>query len=522
MKIKKQKGLSIKIVAALYSVIAICVLTAVVVFGGYRLFEKNVKENYEKYAETVLNYAYTVTSDHAFGDMIANREMPDEYETMREALNTIKENSDIEYLYAIYFDDINDIHSLTYAINTKTSEELANGGKYTYLGTICEPGSFEDDTIRILQDAVRSGKTDSAFLDGYSDEYGHMLNGYKVIFDSDGNPAGLLCVEIDINNISLELNRYIRSILIFVVLFTAVIIVIYIAKIEHSIIYPITGVTDAAKDFIKNIGDQDAMDESVRKLGLMNIRSNNEVGELYKTVSKMETDMAKQLRDIRQYNEEILMMQNGLMVLLADMVEIRDSDTGAHIQKTAAYVKIILEGLRRKGYYKDILTPQYIENVIKSAPLHDVGKIIIPDEVLNKTEKLTDEEYEIMKTHTTSGKAIIEKAISDVEGDSYLTEARNMAAYHHERWDGKGYPEGLHGEEIPLSARVMAVADVFDALTSPRIYKPAFPLSKAVKMIEEGKGIQFDPKCVDALSDAIPEVKDILRRLNPNYKEVDE
>lgn len=522
MKIKKQKGLSIKIVAALYSVIAICVLTAVVVFGGYRLFEKNVKNNYEKYAETVLNYAYTVTSDHAFGDMIAAREMPDEYETMREDLNTIKENSEIEYLYAIYFDDINDIHSLTYAINTKTSEELANGGKYTYLGTICEPGSFEDDTIRILQDAVRSGKTDSAFLDGYSDEYGHMLNGYKVIFDSDGNPAGLLCVEIDINNISLELNRYIRSILIFVVLFTAVIIVIYIAKIEHSIIYPITGVTDAAKDFIKNIGDQDAMDESVRKLGLMNIRSNNEVGELYKTVSKMETDMAKQLRDIRQYNEEILMMQNGLMVLLADMVEIRDSDTGAHIQKTAAYVKIILEGLRRKGYYKDLLTPQYIENVIKSAPLHDVGKIIIPDEVLNKTEKLTDEEYEIMKTHTTSGKAIIEKAISDVEGDSYLSEARNMAAYHHERWDGKGYPEGLHGEEIPLSARVMAVADVFDALTSPRIYKPAFPLSKAVKMIEEGKGIQFDPKCVEVLSDAIPEVKDVLRRLNPDYKEVDE
>lgn len=522
MKIKKQKGLSIKIVTALYSVIAICVLTAVVVFGGYRLFEKNVKNNYEKYAETVLNYAYTVTSDHAFGDMIAAREMPDEYETMREDLNTIKENSEIEYLYAIYFDDINDIHSLTYAINTKTSEELANGGKYTYLGTICEPGSFEDDTIRILQDAVRSGKTDSAFLDGYSDEYGHMLNGYKVIFDSDGNPAGLLCVEIDINNISLELNRYIRSILIFVVLFTAVIIVIYIAKIEHSIIYPITGVTDAAKDFIKNIGDQDAMDESVRKLGLMNIRSNNEVGELYKTVSKMETDMAKQLRDIRQYNEEILMMQNGLMVLLADMVEIRDSDTGAHIQKTAAYVKIILEGLHRKGYYKDLLTPQYIENVIKSAPLHDVGKIIIPDEVLNKTEKLTDEEYEIMKTHTTSGKAIIEKAISDVEGDSYLSEARNMAAYHHERWDGKGYPEGLHGEEIPLSARVMAVADVFDALTSPRIYKPAFPLSKAVKMIEEGKGIQFDPKCVEVLSDAIPEVKDVLRRLNPDYKEVDE
>ena len=521
MKIRKQKGLSIKIVAALYSVIAICVLTIVIVIGGYHLFEKNVKENYKKYAATVLDYAYTVTTDHAFGDMIADREMPDEYEVMRQSLNTIKENSDIEYLYAIYFDDINDIHSLTYAINTKTADELANGGKYTYLGTPCEAGSFEDETILILQNAVKNGNKESGFLDGYSDEYGHMLNAYRVVFDSNGNPAGLLCVEIDINNISIELNRYIRSIIIFVVLFTVVVIVIYLFKIERSIIYPITGVTDAANDFIRNIGDQDEMDKSVRKLGLLNIHSNNEVGDLFKTVSKMETDMANQLRDIREYNEEILMMQNGLMVLLADMVEIRDSDTGAHIQKTAAYVKIILEGLRRKGYYKELLTPQYMENVIKSAPLHDVGKIIIPDEVLNNTEKLTDEEFEIMKTHTTSGKAIIEKAISDVEGDSYLTEARNMAAYHHERWDGKGYPEGLKGESIPLSARVMAVADVFDALTSPRVYKPAFPLSQAVKMIEEGKGIQFDPKCVEALTDAIPEVKDVLRRLNPDYKDVD-
>ena len=521
MKIKKRKGLSIKIVSALYSVVAICVLTIAVVYGGYRLFEKNVKENYEKYAATVLDYAYKVASDYSFGDMIAARQMPEGYETMREALNAIKENSDIEYLYAIYFDDINDINSLTYAINTKTSEEIANGGKYTYLGTPCEAGSFEDETLNILMEAVKSGKMESGFLEGYSEGYGYMLNGYRVIFDSNGKAVGLLCVEIDIEDIKVDLNQYIRSTLIFVAIFTVVVIVIYLVKIERSIIYPITSVTDAANDFIRNIGDQKAMDESVRKLELMNIRSNNEVGDLYKTVSKMETDIAKQLRDIRQYNKEILMMQNGLMILLADMVEIRDSDTGDHIQKTAAYVKIILEGLRRKGYYEDIITSQYMENVIRSAPLHDVGKILIPDVVLNKDERLTEEEFEVMKTHTTSGKAIIEKAINDVGGDSYLAEARNMAAYHHERWDGKGYPEGLKGEEIPLSARIMAVADVFDALTSPRVYKPAFPLSKAVEMIEEGKGIQFDPKCVEALTTSLPEVKDVLRRLNPKYTDVD-
>ena len=152
--------------------------------------------------------------------------------------------------------------------------------------------------------------------------------------------------------------------------------------------------------------------------------------------------------------------------------------------------------------------------MVRSAPLHDIGKINIPDEVLNKPGKLDDEEFEIMKTHTTAGKRIIENAISTVEGDNYLKEARNMAAYHHERWDGKGYPEGIHGEVIPLSARIMAVADVFDALTSPRVYKPAFPLEKALSILDEGKGTQFDPKCVEVFMDSLAEVRVILIKYN--------
>ena len=170
--------------------------------------------------------------------------------------------------------------------------------------------------------------------------------------------------------------------------------------------------------------------------------------------------------------------------------------------------------MKKKGYYAEKLTEKYISDVIRSAPLHDVGKINIPDNVLNKPGKLSDEEFEIMKTHTTAGKKIMEDAISTVNGENYLKEARNMAAYHHERWDGKGYPEGLHGEVIPLSARIMAVADVFDALTSPRVYKPAFPLEKALNIIEDGAGKQFDPKCVEVFVDSLDEVEVILRKYN--------
>lgn len=294
--------------------------------------------------------------------------------------------------------------------------------------------------------------------------------------------------------------------------FTIVITAIFVGLSEYYIIYPVAKLTDFARDFIKNIGDQEAIDESVRKLTAANVHSENEIGELYSTVGKMESDMADQYRDIRRFSNNVLKMQDGLIVLIADMVENRDSDTGNHIQKTASYVQIILNGLLRKGYYEEQLTPQFVEYVVKSAPLHDTGKIKIPDKILNKPGKFTPEEFEIMKTHVVFGKEILDKAIHTVEGESYLSEARNMAAYHHERWDGKGYPEGLKGEEIPLSARIMAVADVFDALTSKRVYKPAFPMDTALEIIREGKGSQFDPKCVEVFLEAIPEIEAVLQK----------
>ena len=201
-------------------------------------------------------------------------------------------------------------------------------------------------------------------------------------------------------------------------------------------------------------------------------------------------------------------------MVMADFVENRDSDTGAHVQKTADYVKIIVEGLYKKNYYPDIITPKFISDVVRSAPLHDVGKIKIPDSILNKPGKFTDKEYEIMKTHTTAGKQIMDSVISTVEGEIYLMEARNMAAYHHERWDGNGYPEKLSGEDIPLSARIMAVADVFDALSSPRVYKPAFSFEKSLEIIKEGNGTQFDPKCVEVFLDSLDEVQKVLKKYN--------
>ena len=134
--------------------------------------------------------------------------------------------------------------------------------------------------------------------------------------------------------------------------------------------------------------------------------------------------------------------------------------------------------------------------------------------ILNKPGKLTDEEFDIMKTHTTAGKDMIDQVIETVNGESYLHEARNLAGYHHEKWNGRGYPEGLSGEDIPLAARIMAIADVFDALSSKRVYKDAMPFEKAVNIIREDAGTHFDPKCAEAFLDSIDEVKAVLDYYN--------
>ena len=198
------------------------------------------------------------------------------------------------------------------------------------------------------------------------------------------------------------------------------------------------------------------------------------------------------------YHEKVSRMQSGMITFMAEVVENRDDNTGGHIRRTAAYVECIAKELKRQGVYSNILTDRYLSDMVVAAPLHDIGKIHIPDAVLNKPGKLTEEEFEIMKTHTTAGEELLTHAKAELGESGYLNTAVEMAAYHHEWWNGKGYPYGISGEEIPLCARIMAVADVFDALTSKRCYKNAMPLEKAYAIIREESGTHFEPAVVEA------------------------
>jgi len=200
---------------------------------------------------------------------------------------------------------------------------------------------------------------------------------------------------------------------------------------------------------------------------------------------------------IRERTRQIQNLKNSIIYTMADLVESRDKCTGGHIDRTAGYIKILIDAMIDSGVYADELNNWNIESVISSARLHDVGKISIPDAILNKPGKLTDDEFNEMKKHAAAGERIIEQILIRAENIEFLRNAKLIAGTHHERWDGKGYPNGLTGEEIPLQGRIMAVADVYDALVSERPYKKAFSADEAANIITGGAGTQFDLLIVD-------------------------
>ena len=210
---------------------------------------------------------------------------------------------------------------------------------------------------------------------------------------------------------------------------------------------------------------------------------------------------------LQKNNEEMVMG-------FATLVENRDDNTGGHIRRTTAYVKLLAEELRSRGFYKEQLTKDYVANLVMAAPMHDVGKIAIPDAILQKPGKLTDEEFEIMKTHAQKGGKIIRETFGHLGNDAYEEMAYEVAAHHHEKWNGRGYPDGLKETEIPLCARVMAVADVFDAVSAKRCYRDAMPLDQCFHIIEEGRGRDYDPVLVDVFI----EIEDKIRKVYEESK----
>jgi putative two-component system response regulator len=226
-------------------------------------------------------------------------------------------------------------------------------------------------------------------------------------------------------------------------------------------------------------------------------------------------------KEVERRTREVGTIQDVTMVAIGSLAETRDNETGNHIRRTQHYIRILAEKLKDHPDFGEHLSDTAIELLYKSAPLHDIGKVGIPDSILKKPGKLEPDEFEIMKTHTTLGHAAIVAAEERLDSrKSFLSVAREITWSHHEKWDGSGYPRGLSGEDIPLPGRLMAIPDVYDALISKRVYKKAFSHGEAVEIIEKGAGTHFDPRITAVFSEVSGTFSEIARNFSDSEQEL--
>lgn len=444
-------------------------------------YKNKTMSQYESLCDSVDNLVINVVKDKDLDYYLESNTKDIDYYNMNNKLNVILNSfPDIKYMY-IYKITEEGAHVIFDVDTTDLKGEE--------LGTFIP---FEEDFIEYKDDFLTGNEIDPVVSNG---TYGWLLTVYRPIYNSSGECIAYVATDVDMSEVLTD--RYVFAIRLASLLFgiTIVIVLFTVWVADKKIIYPINQIAKSAKKFAYE-SENERM-KSILKINEIGIDTGNEIENLYKSINKTMVDVTK-------YITTIAKMQKSVIITFANLVESRDKNTGKHVKNTASYVNIIANKLKEKGYQN--VDDIYINKVTFSAPLHDIGKIEIPDAILNKPGKLTTEEFDIIKTHTTAGRRILLEFIDNIEDGEFLDEGVNMVYYHHERFDGNGYPCGLKGEDIPLSARIMAVADVLDALISKRSYKEAYSIDKAKEIIISESGTHFDPVVVNAFVESIDEI----------------
>ena len=460
---------------------------------SYLLYQRFAVTQYTYMAKNIASVvAATVDGDRVDDYFVEGTGSADYADTMNKLRKIYESSPNIKYIYVYKIEP--DGCYVVFDLDTEETE----GGKLGDFVPFDE--SFLDKVPLLL-----SGQEIEPVIS--NDTFGWLLTDYEPVYNSNHKCVCYAAADISMEEVTSNGISFLAKVLSLFLGFFIMIIVFAMWYMQYHLTYPIDAMTYAARNFAYNSDEE--MDTGVERIKDLKIITGDEIENLYESLSKTFGETVGYLEDVKNKSEEINKMQNGLIYIMADLVESRDKSTGDHIRKTTAYVNLILAKLKEKGEFKDILTDEYIYEVSNSSPLHDVGKIKVSDLILNKPGRLDDEEFKKMQVHTIEGEKIIENAMKISSTSDYLKEAKNIAAYHHEKWDGTGYPYGLKGEDIPLSARIMAVSDVFDALISARVYKPAMKFEDAMRIIKEGSGKHFDPVIVNAFVDAEEEVKKI-------------
>ena len=479
---------------------AMILMGAVATGISFILFNNAAIEQHTKLVEGVANVAAGCIDGDSVDRWLSEGGTSEDYADTKALLQNLH-NSDDEIEYVYVYKIMEDGCHVVFDLDTEDVEGSPVGSVV----------SFDESFADYIPTLLAGGEIAPIISD---DTYGNLLTVYKPVYDSTGKCVCYAAADVSMNNINAYDRNFITGMCSLFFAFFIVVFAVVLWVVEYHIVLPVNSMSQSTDRFAFN--DNETLETGVRHMKKLEIHTGDEIENLYNAIVKMAGDSVEHLEDISRKNDTIKKMQNALILVLADMVESRDKNTGDHVRKTAAYARVIMKKMKEKGYYADQLTDKFIEDVGNSAPLHDVGKIKVSDTILNKPGRLTDEEFKIMQSHAAIGGEIIDQVIALVPEPGYLSEAKNLATYHHEKWNGKGYPEGLSGESIPLSARIMAVADVFDALVSKRSYKAPFSFEQACDIIRTDAGSHFDPLVADAFLSAESECRAIAESFGDN------
>ena len=492
---------------SLLSKVVMIVMVAEILLGGlastigFLLYRTNSVNNFISIGKGVTEAASVAIDAEKVDDYIARGYEVEGYQKTRDMLERIRGSfPQTKYVY-VY--------------------KIKNDGCHVVfdLDTDGEPGGSPGEVIDFdptfkpyLPTLLEGGEIDPIISD---DQYGWLLTVYRPLRNAAGKTVAYVAADISMESIIRDEATFFIKLLSLFFGLSIIIMGIVIEVMKRGVVIPVNKMSLAAYKYSLDIGlasgidfeteavDLDGIQNSANRIGRIGISTNDEIGMLYDSFNGMAQSSFEFIKQVQEQNDRIRRMQEVIIMEFAEMVEARDKSTGDHIKKTAEYVEAIAKELQAEGKFKGVLTDAYIHKLKRAAPLHDIGKIAVSDLILNKNGKLTDEEFAIMKSHTTEGGKILKKIVADA-GDTfdanYLNESIEMASFHHEKWDGSGYPTHIKGDEIPLSARIMAVADVFDALIAERVYKKGFSYEKAMSIITEGAGKHFDPDVVEAFT----------------------
>ncbi len=378
---------------------------------------------------------------------------------------------------------------------------------------------LSESVNRLVADAIQNA--DVTTLNRYIDELEHKHPQILTITPGMHSPKEgsisiictelpyPVCTEFSLGTIRTSVVLFCTK--IFSTVFGLLLCVVFAAILfaNHRMVYPIHKLTDEMENF--GYDSASGRTNSIARIRALDVETGNEIENLHAAIIKAVQEIDLYINKSEEQANSIAHLQTNIITILGDLVENRDETTGGHVKRTASYAEIIARRLFEDGKKKNEIDENFVSAIYVAAPLHDIGKIRIPDAILNKPGKLNDEEFAVMKKHTIFGREMLNFASENLGEIAYLNMAKDIALSHHEWWDGtRGYPERIKGEAIPLSARIMAVADVFDALVSIRPYKAGFPFEKAMAIIQEESGTHFDPEVVEAFVKSQDEVKKVM------------